>query len=151
MVRIIDFEARHSAEFKKLNEDWLNRYKLMESHDMEVLDDPVGKVINPGGYIFLAEKDGKIIGCAGLMKESDDEFELIKMAVDPLHQGTGISKLLIEKCISKARSAGAARIYLYSNSQLQTAIRLYSKYGFKHISADHSPFATADVKMEIRF
>jgi GNAT superfamily N-acetyltransferase len=151
MVTIIEFEKKHADAFRSLNEEWLNRFHLMESHDREVLDDPEGMVIGRGGFIFLAEAEGKIIGTAGLMKDADGEFELVKMAVDPRYQGRGVSKMLIEKCIEKAKHVYATRIFLYSNSQLQRAIGLYTKYGFRHISAEGSPFETADVKMEIRF
>ena len=43
----------------------------------------------------------------------------------------------------------AAKLILFSNSQLTTAISLYEKYGFKHIAATDSPFLTADIKMEL--
>ncbi|WP_315815430.1 hypothetical protein [Paraflavitalea speifideaquila] len=41
------------------------------------------------------------------------------------------------------------KLTLFSNSQLKTAIGLYEKYGFRHVKVEHSPFATADVKMEL--
>ena len=43
----------------------------------------------------------------------------------------------------------AEKIFLYSNSQLQTAISLYKKYGFEHVPVTGAPFLTADVKMEL--
>jgi hypothetical protein len=32
---------------------------------------------------------------------------------------------------------------------LKTALALYEKYGFQHVAVEDSPFATADVKMEL--
>jgi GNAT superfamily N-acetyltransferase len=71
------------------------------------------------------------------------------MAVAPSARGKGISRLLMEQCLGKAKQLNAICILLYSNSQLKTAIALYEKYGFKHIPVTDSPFVTADVKMEL--
>jgi GNAT superfamily N-acetyltransferase len=79
----------------------------------------------------------------------DGVYELVKMAVSPLHRGKGISKILMEYCLDKARELKAQKIILFSNSQLKTAIALYEKYGFRHVPVDDSPFVTADVKMEL--
>jgi putative acetyltransferase len=151
MVTIIEYEDKHHEDFRQLNIVWLEKFGLLESHDVMVLNDPKGTIIKNGGYIFLAEADGKIIGSAGIMKEHDGEYELIKMSVAPEHQGKGISKLLIEKCLEKAADVKAEKVILYSNSQLKRAISLYEKYGFRHVPATNSPFVTADVKMELEF
>jgi ribosomal protein S18 acetylase RimI-like enzyme len=71
------------------------------------------------------------------------------MAVAPAFRGKGISKMLIEKCLNKARELNAQKIFLYSNSQLIPAITLYKKYGFVHVDASNSPLLTADIKMEL--
>jgi putative acetyltransferase len=152
MIRIIDFENRYEDGFRQLNRDWLEQYDLMESHDLMVLDDPQGTILANGGCIYLAiSADEKIIGSAALMKGLEGEYELAKMAVSPGFQGRGISKLLLEKCIQKAKDLGARKIMLYSNSRLEKALNLYCKYGFRHISVTNSPFVTADVKMELQF
>lgn len=151
MVSIIEYEDRYAADFRKLNLEWLDKYHLTESHDLEVLDDPRGTVIDRGGAIYLAISENRIIGTAAIIKEPGDEFELAKMAVDPAFQGRGISKLLIEKCIDQARKSGARKLFLYSNSQLQKALQLYTRYGFKQVPVTDSPFLTADVKMEFEF
>src|SRR5882672_11295117 len=97
-IRIIPYEDRHQPEFKKLNLEWLELYNLVESHDLEVLDDPGGTVIARGGLLFLAMDGNKLIGSAGLWLEKPGEFELIKMTVDPEYRGKGISKLLLDRC-----------------------------------------------------
>ena len=149
MVDIIEYENKYEEDFRRLNLEWLNKYNLLESHDQMVLDDPRGTIIDRGGYIYLAKSGDKIVGTAGLAKEHDGEYELIKMFVAPAFRGKGISKLLIEKCLEKAREIGAKKLMLYSNSQLQAAISLYSKYGFQHVPVVDAPFVTADVKMEL--
>lgn len=149
MIELIKYQTRYHREFKSLNLEWLDKYNLTESHDLEVLNDPEGTVIARGGCIFLAKEGDEIIGTAGLWKESEKEYELVKMTVAPAYRGKGISKLLLERCLSAAKELGAEKIILYSNSQLKTALGLYEKFGFRHVPVTGAPFLTADVKMEL--
>jgi len=149
MVEIIEYNNKYQQDFYNLNVTWLDKYHLKESRDLEVLDDPKGTIIDNGGFIWLAKEGEAIIGSAALMKEDNTTFELAKMAVDDAYKGRGISKLLMDTCINKAKSIGATKLELFSNHQLTTALGLYEKYGFKHVSVTGSPFETADVKMEM--
>ncbi len=149
MIEIIDYSGEYANDFRDLNLEWLDKYNLTESHDLEVINHPQEAILDKGGFIFLAREDDKIIGTAGLANEGDSIYELVKMTVTPEFRGKGISKMLIEKCLAKARELKAKKIFLYSNSQLQTAISLYKKYGFVHVDASNSPLVTADVKMEM--
>jgi putative acetyltransferase len=149
MAAIIAYENKYQPDIYRLNMVWLDKYGLTESHDIAILNDPENMIIKPGGYIWLAQVDDKIVGSAALINEGEGIFELAKMAVDEAYQGKGISKLLITTCIDKAKAIAAKKITLFSNHQLTTALELYKKYGFKHVDVTHSPFATADVKMEL--
>ena len=148
-IRIIPYTSEHRDVFKQLNLEWLDHFNLTESHDLMILDDPKGEVIDKGGFIFMAEAGGKIVGCAGLMREEEGVYEFIKMAVTESYRGKGIARLLIERCLYKAREIGAKKVALFSNHQLRTAINLYEKYGFQHTEVVNSPMETADVRMEL--
>jgi GNAT superfamily N-acetyltransferase len=149
-ITIVDYEPKHHDAFRAMNVEWLDKYDLKETHDLMVLDDPQGTILDRGGYIWIAIADGVAVGSAALMKEEEENvFELAKMAVLPAYQGRGISRKLIEKCLEKARVIGAKKLILFSNHQLETAISLYKKYGFRHVEVTHSPFVTADVRMEL--
>ena len=148
-IKIISYRSEHHAIFKQLNLEWLDKYNLTETHDLMVLDDPQSTILDRGGFIWLAIADGKVIGSAALMKEHEGEYELAKMAVTAEYRGKGISKLLIETCLAKAKEIGVIKLSLFSNHQLQTALKLYEKYGFYYVEVEDSPFETADVKMEL--
>lgn len=160
MVSIIEYEDRYIADFRQLNLEWLEKYHLVEPPDLEILDDPRAAVLDRGGAIFLALLDNEIVGTAALivhgsgseneMQEQGDCYELAKMSVAPLHRGKGIGKLLIGRCLGKAREIGVQKLVLYSNSQLQSAIKLYEQFGFQHVPVIGSPFVTADIKMELQ-
>ncbi len=149
MIEIIEFESKYQPAFYMLNIAWLDKYNLTESHDLKILNHPEAAITNKGGFIWLAKSDNKIVGSAALIKEANGVFELAKMAVNDSDQGKGISKLLIETCITKAKEVGAKKLELFSNHQLTVALSLYEKYGFHHVALTNSPFATADVKMEL--
>ena len=149
MVEIINYSDEYADDFKQLNLGWLNKYNLAESHDLQIINDPKGTILDRGGYIYLAKERDNIVGTAGIANDGNNVFELVKMSVAPAFHGRGIGKTLLEKCLDKARELKAKKIFLYSNSQLTTAIALYKKYGFAHVDASNSPLVTADVKMEL--
>mgnify|MGYP003402254793 FL=1 len=148
-IKIVEYSDHYQQGFKSLNLEWLDKYNLTESHDLEVLNDPQGTILDKGGFIWLALDENKLIGSAALAKEHEGEFELAKMAVTSTYRGRGISKLLIETCLQKAKEIGAKKLSLFSNHQLLTALKLYEKYGFYYVEVEHSPFVTADIKMEL--
>lgn len=150
-IEIIEYRDQFQPAFRALNVAWLDQYNLTESHDLEILDDPQKYILQDGGAIYLALLQGEVVGSAAIIREPDDTYELAKMAVAPAHRKMGISKLLIERCLEKARELGAARMILFSNHQLKAALGLYEKYGFRIVPLINSPFVTADVKMELVF
>lgn len=149
MAVIIDYEHKYLKDFQRLNLEWLEKFNLVESHDLEILNHPQENVIDRGGFIFLLKDYNDIIGTAGVFKINDNEYELIKMSVAPEHRGKKFGDMLLEKCIAKAKEVNALKLILFSNSNLQTAIRLYEKFGFKHVDVTDAPFETADIKMEL--
>ncbi|MES2645279.1 MAG: GNAT family N-acetyltransferase [Bacteroidota bacterium] len=151
MVNIISYQSHHAAVFKQLNLAWLDQYHLTESHDLMVLNDPKGTILDKGGVILLAVENEEIVGTVALMKEHGNEYELAKMTVAPHMQGRGISKLLMQAIIEAAQTKGAEKLILFSNHQLVAALSLYEKFGFKHVAVTDSPFVTADVRMELDF
>ena len=149
MAVIIDYEDQYLKDFQRLNLEWLEKFNLVESHDLEILNHPQENVIDQGGFLFLLAEDNAIIGSAGIFKINDKEYELIKMTVSPEHRGKKFGDMLLEKCIAKAKEMKASKLILFSNSNLQTAIRLYERFGFKHMEVVDAPFVTADIKMEL--
>ena len=149
VITIIEYTDQYHDDFRELNLEWLDKYNLTEEADLMVLNDPKGTILDNGGYIWLAIAGNKAIGSSAFIKEHEGEYELAKMAVTAEYRGKGISKMLIETCLDKAKEIGAKKLLLFSNHQLQTALKLYEKYGFYHVAVENSPFETADVKMEL--
>jgi len=148
-LEIVKFDPVYAVDFARLNYAWIERYFEIEPHDRELLDDPETHIIAPGGEIFFAVDDGEVLGTVALISDGD-EFELAKMAVTPAAQGRKVGSRLMEACISFAREAGKAAIYLDSNTKLDAAIHLYRKFGFREADlSETSPYARVNIRMRL--
>lgn len=151
-VRIREFQPGDEASFRSLNEEWITRHFRIEPKDEEILANPERSILAVGGKILFAVVGDSCVGCCALLRMSDSEFEVAKMAVTSAHQGAGIGRKLLHAAIEAGRSSAARRLYLETNSRLEAAIRLYESIGFKHVTPDRitpSPYARANVYMEM--
>jgi putative acetyltransferase len=148
-IKIVHFQKKHADDFRSLNLVWLDEHDLTEAPDLEMLNDPQGKIIDEGGFIFIALSGEKVIGTAALIKSKNNLMELAKMSIQKDYQGKGISKLLMDRCIDTARRQGTSGLYLYSSTKLKAALSLYEKYGFKHVPLINSKYLTADVYLQL--
>lgn len=148
-VQVRTFRSGDEADFRRLNEAWIAKYFGVEAKDLEAFDDPMSKIVAKGGEIFLAMIDDSVVGCVALIKMSDGEYELAKMATDENFQRRGIGRAVINAAIAWARLKDARRIYLETNHTLDAAIALYESSGFVHIPPRPSVYKRADVFMEL--
>lgn len=146
-LTILDYEPAHQPAFRALNHEWIGYYFTIEPIDNEMLDDPEGYILGPGGHIFMARHSGELVGTCALIKEHDGVYELAKMAVSPRAQGLGIGWALGQAVLGKARELGARRVELLSNSRLAPALALYEKLGFRHVPVPPTPYQRTDIKM----
>jgi putative acetyltransferase len=147
-MQIVDFEPAHAEAFRTLNEAWISKYFALEPKDREVLGDPQGKIIAKGGRVYMALHDGEPVGCVALMKMDDGGYEVAKMTVSETVRGSGLGRLLMQRCIDAGAELGATRLYLETNSTLGPALGLYRAMGFKDLAPTDTPYARADVFME---
>jgi DNA-binding MarR family transcriptional regulator/predicted GNAT family N-acyltransferase len=150
-VQIVDYKPAYQEAFRKLNEEWISKYFKMEEADHKALDHPQKNIINKGGHILVALYNNEPIGVCALLKMDDPvyEYELVKMAVSPRVQGKSIGYLLGKAAMEKARSLGAKKLYLESNTILEPAINLYHKLGFKRVVGHASPYERCNIQMEL--
>jgi len=149
-ITVIPFESPYSADFARLNYEWLEKYFTVEPHDREMLDAPESYIIESGGQIFFAKLGEEIVGTVALIYENEESYELAKMAVSPDYQGLKIGQLLMEHAIQYSREQGKKSIVLESNTKLTPAINLYIKNGFKAAPLNEgSPYARCNIRMEL--
>ncbi len=89
---------------------------------------------------YLLEKNGVIIGCAGLVPNDfisrmDLTPWVCALYIDENHRGKAYGLLLIEKAKEDAANAGYEHLYLCTDH-----IGYYEKYAFKYIGLGYHPW-----------
>ncbi|SOD92080.1 GNAT family N-acetyltransferase [Spirosoma fluviale] len=153
-ISIHPYSPGYQPDFKRLNIEWISRYFAVEPHDLEQLDHPDVHVLPNHGQIFFAKLDDAIVGCVAMVntgtpEQGVSEFELAKMAVSPTAQGKGIGKKLCLVAIDYARQLGVKTIWLESNRILTPALTMYESVGFREVPSIPTPYARADIRMEM--
>lgn len=83
---------------------------------------------------WIAEVDSKILGGCGIFPTAglpEGYGELVKLYLHKDARGQGIGKELMLKSIQSAKEMGYTHLYLESLPQLNQAVELYKKVGFK--------------------
>ena len=85
-------------------------------------------------------KEGRLIGGIGIAEFPDFDHccELQKLYLDEGVQGQGIGYLMIDHIEERARELGYKRMYLETHDNLQAAIHIYEKAGFRSIPRPES-------------
>ena len=150
-VSIIDFEPAHQAAFRLLNYEvnyeWISRYFNLEEPDNQSLDYPQRRILATGGHILMAVQNGEIVGTCALVKEHDGVYELAKMAVSLRAQRQGIGYALGQRILGEARKLGARRVEVLLDSDMQPALALYDKLGFRPAPPRPMPYYRGDTRM----
>jgi putative acetyltransferase len=119
---LAEFGAKKGDGFAMDDEELLNMY---ESYQL------LGK------HYYVIEKEGKILGGAGVAPLEDDNnpnmCELRKMYFSPSLRGQGMGKIMIDQCILKAKEMGYVGMYLETINDMKIAQKLYLSRGFKYL------------------
>ena len=96
-------------------------------------------------YFIVVDREGQILGGCGVAEYDgfDRCAELQKLYLTDAAKGKGISKYLVQAVEDFARETGYKIMYLETHTNLETAIRLYEKVGYRQIdrpeSVQHGP------------
>jgi len=91
---------------------------------------------------WIAESEGERLGCVFVVRNEHDPMaaQLRCLLVDPKGRGLGIGRRLVDECLTFAKSAGYAKMVLWTNDVLVSARRIYEAAGFVLVeeSSHHS-------------
>jgi len=91
----------------------------------------MGMLALPGTWLTLAEREGAPIGFA-LSRATLDEGELLLIAIDPPHRGSGAGRALLRAVLAQARANGV-RLFNLEVRNNNSAVDLYVSEGFTKI------------------
>jgi ribosomal protein S18 acetylase RimI-like enzyme len=148
-ITILDYNPTHQPYFEKFNRDWIEKYFWLEELDKFVLQHPQEAILDKGGAILMAAWRGVIAGTVALKKVDNETFEFTKMAVDEAFRRRGIAQALSYAAFEKAKTMGASKVILYSQTGLAPAITMYKKLGFIEVPLEKGIYARSNIKMEI--
>lgn len=82
---------------------------------------------------WIAEVDGKAVGCVFCVADDDDDgyARLRLLLVEPSARGLGVGGRLVQECLRFARRAGYPGIRLWTFDALTAARRIYQAAGFR--------------------
>lgn len=86
---------------------------------------------DPKENIWILEVDGKPNGSICIQKVNEDIAQLGLFLVEPGVRGTGYGNRLVQTAIDFCKEIGFKKIILWTNSELISARRIYTKNGFE--------------------
>ncbi len=83
--------------------------------------------------IWLAERDGRLVGCVAIVTASPTVAQLRWFLVAPSARGAGLGRRLLEEAIAFSEACGYRSIILWTVSSLGAAAHLYHGAGFRRV------------------
>jgi GNAT superfamily N-acetyltransferase len=80
---------------------------------------------------WIAEFEGRRVGCVFCVREDDDTARLRILLVEPSARGQHLGERLVDTCLEFARAVGYRRMVLWTNHPLVAARRIYLDRGFE--------------------
>jgi GNAT superfamily N-acetyltransferase len=94
---------------------------------------------------WIAELDGRRVGCVFCVAADTTTAQLRILLVDPSARGHHLGGQLVDACVSFARGAGYERMKLWTNHPLAAARHIYLMRSFRLVSEESHRSFGADL------
>lgn len=103
------------------------------------------RAARPRERLWIAERDGRIIGCVAIVAASETTAQLRWFLVDPSARGVGLGKQLLHEAVQFCKECDYHTVILWTVSALTTAAHLYRSVGFRKVEEKPGRMWGADV------
>lgn len=94
---------------------------------------------------WIAERDGRRVGCVFCVRKDDETAQLRILLVTPEGRGVGLGRRLVDRTLAFARAAAYRRVVLWTNDPLAAARRIYLERGFRLVDEERHHSFGADL------
>ncbi len=123
--------------------DQIQRVLRANRHDISLFQQPLWRIRRDINDFVVAEADdGAVVGCSAVHWHTQDNAEILAVSVAPTHQGTGVGKALIAKCVEWAEGGGD--VWLSTKKP-----GYFSRLGFRSISMWSLPLSVLLYKLRL--
>src|SRR4029450_2988064 len=110
-----------------------DRDSLLANQDAIAL--PAEQIVD--GHVFVAQRDGVIVGFAAVLPRPDENAELDALFVEPSLWKRGVGRLLVEHCAGVARGRASRILHVVGNPHAEG---FYIACGFQTTGAVETRF-----------
>lgn len=138
IIRLI--EQKDNLQLAQIIRTVFREFKI-EHYPGSVYHDPTTDDLfrvfqNPASEYLVAEENGKLAGGSGVYPTPglpEGCAELVKFYLLHEYRGKGIGRDLLYKTFESAKKLGYRQLYLESFPELDKAVGMYEKAGFRHL------------------
>ena len=105
--------------------------------------------VSGAGRLWIAEEDGRVIGSIAVVDAEEGVGQLRWFLLTPEARGTGLGRRMLETALAYCRDRGMRHVFLWSFAQLDDALRLYERAGFRITERNNSRLWGAE-RTEVR-
>jgi putative acetyltransferase len=92
----------------------------------------------PEVRFLVARWEGRIVGCAALVRGQGDQGEIKRMFVDPSARGKGVGRDLLQRIEAIAKEEAIRLLQLETGGKQPEALELYRRFGY----VERGPFGS---------
>lgn len=103
---------------------------VFDAYVKQTLDEFAARRDPAAEELFIAERDGALVGCVGVVRAGAATAQLRWLLTTAEARGGGLGKRLVELAIDFARARGYRHMILWTERSCTAARAIYGDYGF---------------------